>query len=309
MSSETRLGFFAAFFAYAIWGFLPIYFKVLGHIDPTTMLAHRIVWALPTGLLLLIVARQLPAIKAAFNRKIIGWLLLSSMLIAANWLIYIWAVGQDRVLEASFGYYINPLVNVAIGAIFFAERLNRAQWTAVALAWIGVVIMGIALGGVPIVALFLCFSFAAYSLIRKTVQIDGRAGFVVETAMLFPVALIWMHWLSGQGSPLWGTGSVLDIGLLIFAGPVTAIPLILFAVAAKRLQLTTIGIMQYMAPSLQFLLAVLVFREAFALTHALAFVFIWLALIIFSVDGWQKANAGKSRGAFSRLRRRDCDML
>lgn len=298
MSSELRLGFGAALGAYVIWGFLPLYFKVMGHIQPELMLAHRIVWSLPTGLVLLALAGQLRALKAALNRKTAAWLALSSVLIAVNWLVYIWAVGQDRVLEASFGYYINPLVNVAIGAMFFAERLNKAQWNAVALAFIGVGLMGAALGAVPVVALVLCFSFAGYSLIRKLIQVDGRAGFVVEAAILFPIAAGGLWMLSGQGVAIWGKGTPGDIGLLMLSGPLTAVPLILFALAAKRLKLATIGMMQYIGPTLQFLLALIVFGEVFGWLHGLAFAFIWLALIVFSGDGWRTVRGARlARGA------------
>ena len=292
MDAKLRLGFTAALGAYLIWGFLPIYFKMMGHISPELMLAHRIIWSLPTGLILLALAGQLPALKAALNIKTALWLSLSSLLIAVNWLVYIWAVGQDRVLEASFGYYINPLVNVAIGAIFFAESLNRTQWSAVVCAFFGVAIMGVALGAVPFVALVLCFSFAGYSVIRKLIQIDGRAGFVVEAAILFPIALIWLGAVSDDVA-IWGKGTPADIGLLILSGPLTAVPLILFALAAKRLTLATIGMMQYIGPTIQFLLALLLFKEVFGWTHGAAFAFIWLALIVFTADGWQNAQAGK----------------
>lgn len=292
MSSTLRLGFAAALGAYLIWGFLPIYFKVMGHISPELMLAHRIIWSLPTGIILLAMAGQLPALKAALNRKTALWLTLSSVLIALNWLVYIWAVGQDRVLEASFGYYINPLVNVAIGAVFFAEYLNRWQWSAVACAFFGVVIMGVALGAVPLVALVLCFSFAGYSIIRKIVQIDGRAGFVVEAAILFPLAAAWLA-MQGGDVAIWGKGTPADIGLLMLSGPLTAVPLILFALAAKRLTLATIGMMQYIGPTIQFLLALFAFGELFGWAHSFAFALIWTALLIFSVDGWKTARVEK----------------
>jgi len=293
MSSEKKLGFIAALAAFFIWGFLPLYFKAMGHISPDLMLAHRIAWSLPTGLILLVLAGQLPALKAALKWKTLLWLSLSSLLISINWLVYIWAVGQDRVLEASFGYYINPLVNVAIGAIFFAESLNRTQWSAVALAFIGAGIMGLALGAVPIVALVLCFTFAGYSLIRKLIQVDGRAGFVVEAALLFPLAIGWMWKLSGEGVAIMGKGTPADIALLALAGPLTAVPLILFALAAKRLTLATIGMMQYIGPTLQFLLALIVFGETFGWMHGSAFAFIWLALIVFSADGWKATMRAK----------------
>jgi len=185
-----------------------------------------------------------------------------------------------------------------LGAVFFAESLNRSQWSAVGLASIGVGMMGLALGAVPLVALVLCFSFAGYSLIRKLIQVDGRAGFVVEAAILFPLAVLWMVQFAGAGGAVWGKGTVLDVSLLALSGPLTAVPLILFALAAKRLTLATIGMMQYIGPTLQFLLALIVFKETFGWVHGAAFAFIWLALIIFSGDGLRAVRGARlARGA------------
>ena len=284
MSSNLRLGFLCCLGCYTIWGCLPLYFRVLDHISPMEMLAHRIIWSVPTGLILIVIARNWGQLRAALTRQHVLWLTLSALLIGANWLVYIWAVSQERVMEASLGYYINPLVNVLIGAVFFAERLRPAQWAAVGLAGIGVAVMTSALGYVPWVALVLCFTFAFYSIIRKQVQVDSRAGFVVEAALLAPLALMWMGWFVGQpGGRLIGNGGW-DIPLLLVSGPITAVPLILFAIAAKRLRLSTIGMMQYLGPTLQFLISVFVFNEAFGLTHAIAFAFIWTALIVFTID-------------------------
>lgn len=284
MSPAMRLGFLCCLGCYTIWGCLPLYFRALDHIAPDEMLAHRIIWSVPTGLIFMAIARNWSELKAALTRRRIIYLTGSALLIGLNWLIYIWAVGQERVMEASLGYYINPLVNVLIGAVFFAERLRIAQWVAVALATIGVTIMTMALGSLPWVALVLCFTFAFYSVIRKQVQVDSRAGFVVEAAILAPLALIWLGWFVGQPSGrLMGEGGM-DIPLLLASGPITAVPLILFAVAAKRLRFSTIGMMQYIGPTLQFLIAVALFKEPFGQTHAWAFGFIWLALIVFSTD-------------------------
>ena len=284
MSSNLRLGFLCCLGCYTIWGCLPLYFRVLDHISPMEMLAHRIIWSVPTGLILIVIARNWAQLRAALTRQHVLWLTLSALLIGANWLVYIWAVSQERVMEASLGYYINPLVNVLIGAVFFAERLRPAQWAAVGLAGIGVTVMTSALGYVPWVALVLCFTFAFYSIIRKQVQVDSRAGFVVEAALLAPLALMWMGWFVGQpGGRLIGDGGW-DIPLLLVSVPITAVPLILFAIAAKRLRLSTIGMMQYLGPTLQFLISVFVFNEAFGLTHAIAFAFIWTALIVFTID-------------------------
>lgn len=303
MSSNLRLGFLCCLGCYTIWGCLPLYFRVLDHISPMEMLAHRIIWSVPTGLILIVIARNWAQLRAALTRQHVLWLTLSALLIGANWLVYIWAVSQERVMEASLGYYINPLVNVLIGAVFFAERLRPAQWIAVGLAGIGVAVMTSALGYIPWVALVLCFTFAFYSVIRKQVQVDSRAGFVVEAALLAPLALLWMGWFVGQpGGRLIGDGGW-DIPLLLVSGPITAVPLILFAIAAKRLRLSTIGMMQYLGPTLQFLISVLVFKETFGLTHAIAFAFIWTALIVFTIDSLMgEAKARRLARAAASLR-------
>ena len=270
--------------AYVIWGCLPLYFRVLDGLAADEILVHRIIWSVPTGLFFIALASQWDQLRAAITIRRLGWLAVSAALIGANWLVYIWSVHAERVMEASLGYYINPLVNVLFGLVFFSERLRMAQWVSIALAAIGVGILTIAFGRVPWLALFLCFTFAFYTLVRKQVQVDGRAGFVVEAAILLPFAMIWGSYLIGTGTaqPM-GDGGW-HVPLLLASGPITAVPLICFAIAAKRLNLSTIGMMQYIGPTLQFLIAVLLFREPFSLTHGLAFVFIWGALVVFTVD-------------------------
>lgn len=303
MSPSLRLGFLCCLGCYTIWGCLPLYFRALDHIRPDEMLAHRIIWSVPTGLILIMIARNWQQLRAALTLQHVLWLSVSAALIGVNWLLYIWAVDQERVMEASLGYYINPLINVLIGAVFFSERLRIAQWISVALATVGVAVMTSALGYLPWVALVLCFTFAFYSVIRKQVQVDSRAGFVVEAALLAPLALIWLGWFVGQPDGRWMGEGGWDIPMLIAAGPITAVPLILFAIAAKRLRLSTIGMMQYIGPTLQFLISVFVFQEAFGLTHAIAFAFIWTALVVFTVDSLMgEAKARRLARAASSLR-------
>ena len=279
MTPAQRLGFFSALGCYTIWGLLPIYFKVLGHVEPDDLLAHRIVWSLPTGLILIAIARNWQDVRAALTLKRLAWLSLSSLLIGANWGIYIWAVGQERVMEASLGYYINPLLNVLLGFVVFNERLRPAQWLAVTIAAAGVIIMTLALGRLPWVALVLAGTFAIYSLVRKQLLVDSRAGFLIEVVILFLPAA---YWLGMRDVALFERGGW-DVPLLLAAGPITAVPLILFALAAKRLQLSTIGMMQYIGPTLQFIVA-LAFGEAFGLSHAVGFACIWTALFMFTWD-------------------------
>ena len=284
MTPALRLGFPAALLAYLIWGSLPLYIRAMQHVGALELLAHRVIWSVPTAILLIAVAANWKDVRAAFSGAHLKWLALSGLLIGINWTIYIWAVNAERAMEASLGYYINPLVNVLFGMLIFSERLRPAQWVAVAIAAVGVGILAFAFGRLPWVALALCMTFACYSVIRKKVAIDSRAGFLVEVALLAPAALIWLTWFANTPDGRWLGGGGWDIALLMAAGPITAIPLILFALAAKRLRFSTIGMMQYIGPTIQFLIAVLIFREPFGMAHAAAFAFIWAALVVFTAD-------------------------
>ncbi len=284
MSSSQRFGFLVGLTAYFIWGSLPLYIRAMRHVLPQELLAHRIIWSVPTALLLIGLAGNWRDIRTAFHWRTAKWLILSGLVIGANWGVYIWAVNADRTIEASLGYFINPLVSVLFGMVFFTETLRPAQWASVAIAAIGVAVVTVAYGHVPWIALFLCMSFASYGVIRKKMAVDSRAGFLMEVVVLVPLALGWLIWFAQQpGGRLMGQGGW-DIPLLMAAGPITAFPLILFALAAKRLKLSTVGMMQYIGPSIQFLIAVFIFREPFGLTLAIAFGFIWLALAVFTID-------------------------
>lgn len=284
MPPTMKLGLFAALGAYTIWGLLPLYFKILGTYTPEAILLHRVSWSLPTGLLLIFIAHRWRDVRAALTGVRLPLLILSGLLIGLNWFVYIWAVGQSRVMEAALGYYINPLVNVAIGAAFLGERLRLAQWAAVGLATVGVIVETLALGRLPWVSLVLCFSFAFYSLIRKKVAVDSRAGFLIEVMALLPVLWIWAFAV-GFTADLQAQRTA-DWPLLILLGPITTAPLILFAIAAKRLRLSTIGFIQYLGPTLQFLVA-LGFGEPLNWLRVLAFLFIWAAILVFSLDGFR----------------------
>ena len=285
MTAALRLGFPAALACYLLWGSLPLYIRAMKHTGAFELLAHRVIWSVPTAIVLIALAANWRDVRAAFAGKNLKWLALSGMLIGANWATYIWAVNADHAMEASLGYYITPLVNVLFGMLIFSETLRPAQWVAVVIAAIGVAVMAFAFGRVPWVALVLCVTFACYSLIRKQVAIDSRAGFLVEVVLLAPLALGWLVWFATTQAPgRWMGEGGWDIALLMAAGPVTAFPLILFALAAKRLKLSTIGMMQYIGPTLQFLIALFVFREPFSSVHAIAFGFIWAALVIFTAD-------------------------
>ena len=284
MSPDVRFGFLAGMGAYFIWGLLPIYFKLIIHIDTADILAHRIFWSLPTGFALILIARKWSAFLALLKSRDALWLVLSSLLIGLNWLTYIWAVGQDRVMEASLGYYMNPLVNVAVAALFLSERLRRLQWVAVGLAAIAVLVETFALGHLPWVSLILCVSFSGYGLIRRRIQVDSRVGFTIEVLVLLPLALLWFSAAFGDGRNVSGNGAW-DVVLLSLSGPITATPLILFALAAKRLRFSTIGIMQYLGPSLQLIVA-LFYGEQLTPLRFVTFGLIWAAVVIFSLDAF-----------------------
>ena len=270
--------------AYLLWGFLPLYYRELDHVAVLDVLAHRGLWALAfVALIVSVLGRWHLVWAAVSNRRSLAILTLTGVLIASNWGGFIYAVANDMVLDASLGYFINPLMSVALGVVLLGERLNTAQRIAIALAALGVLNEIILLGDVPWIALFLASSFAAYGYLRKTVSVESIDGLFVEMAMLAPLMIGYLIWVGG---PLLGFGAadVVTIALLLGTGPFTAIPLLLFAAGARRVSLATVGILQFIAPSIMFLMAVLHFREPFALANALTFAGLWLGLAVFAWD-------------------------
>lgn len=291
-SSDIRDGVIAGFAAYLMWGFLPVYFKVVGSVDPLEVLTHRVIWAVPFGALILMIRRQWPEVKRALtHRAMLGWLSLSALFIAFNWFVYIWAIQDERIFETSLGYYINPLTNMLVGVLFFGERLRRFQLLAVALAAVGVLVLTISGGQVPWIALFLAISFTIYAVIRKKVIIGGMPGLFVETLLLLPIAVAWFAWLYVGGTAVFGAGDASLTFWLVIAGPITALPLLCFALAARRLPLTTIGFMQFLAPTLQFGTGVY-YGELLTTAHLICFGFIWIAVLAFSFDA---VRAGRKK--------------
>lgn len=287
LSANARTGLAAAITAYTLWGFLPLYFKLLGATPPLMILGHRIVWSVPTALVLIAAAGKLKEIWAVVTRpKVLLALFASSIMIAVNWTIYIWAVTQGRVLEGSLGYFINPLITFLFAALMFGERFNRIQLLAFAAAVVGVVNQAVVVGQFPWVSLSLALSFAVYSAIRKRVAVDSRVGFAVEAMLLAPVALAYLLFFRPDGAPLFGSTAPQMPWLLMLAGPLTATPLILFAIGARRLKLSTIGILQYLAPTIQFGIA-LASGEPFTPGHAITFGFIWLGIGLFTFSAWR----------------------
>ncbi len=276
-------GIWFALTAYGLWGVIPVYFKFVDFAGPFEIIAHRICWAVLVLAVLIALRRQMAGIRH-LNRQRLLWLMVSGSLLAINWSVFIWALLNERMLETSIGYYINPLVNVVLGGLFLSERLNRAQAVAVGLAGVGVLNELLAVGMFPWVGLTLAFSFGFYGLVRKKIMVDSLVGLGVESLLLMPLAagyLIWLY-LTGVGSMAAGNGA--EVAWLALGGPLTVIPLVAFAAAALRLPLTTLGFFQYLAPTLTLLLAIFVYGEPFRTSQAITFGCIWLALAVFSYD-------------------------
>jgi chloramphenicol-sensitive protein RarD len=288
-----RDGVLSALVAYLLWGVFPVYFKLVQTVPPTEVLTHRIIWAVPFGALILHVRGQWPEVRQAFSSpSTIFWLALAALFISANWLIYIWAVQQEEVLQASLGYYINPLMYVLVGVLFLKERLRRAQLMSVLLAAVGVSYLTIMGGQFPFVAVSLALLFTLYGVIRKQVAVGAMPGLFIETLLLFPFAMAWLSWLMLSQQAEFGDGSMTMSLLLSLAGPLTVVPLLLFAIAARRLTLTVIGFMQFIAPTLQFVVGIF-YGEELTTAHVVCFSCIWAAVAIFSIDAFyqQKGRA------------------
>jgi chloramphenicol-sensitive protein RarD len=290
-NQRTREGVLTALIAYTLWGFLPIYFKVVETVPVTEVLAHRILWAVPFGLPIVLLRRQWPEVTRALRTpRMLSLLALAAALIAVNWLVYIWAVQNALIFQASLGYYINPIMYVLVGVIFFSERLRRMQTGAVLLAAAGVAVLTISGGEFPLISLTLATSFTIYGTIRSRVVIGGMPGLFIETLVLLPAAAAYLFWLAGRDAIVFASGDWAMSGMLMLAGPFTVIPLLCFALAARRLRLSTIGVMQFIAPTLQFLVG-LAYGEVLTGPHVVCFVLIWTAVTLFSFDAWRQSRA------------------
>ncbi|CAN7439425.1 EamA family transporter RarD [Mesorhizobium sp. LjNodule214] len=281
--AKARRGFMLALGAYLLWGTLPFYMKAVAHLPLIEVIAHRIVWSVPIAAAVLVWAGRTADFKAAIRSpRSIAMAALTATLISVNWGIYVWAIAVDRTVETALGYYINPLVVVVVGAVLLGERLDRLQIAAVVLAAVAVTVLTIEGGKLPWVSLALAFSFAAYGFFRKTLPIGPSQGFLLEVLLLSVPALCYIAYLIATGQDHFVSSTANDTALLVGCGPVTAVPLLLFAFGARLLRLSTIGIMQYIAPTMVFLIAVLVFGEPFGGTQAMAFALIWTALAMYS---------------------------
>ncbi|MFH7044628.1 EamA family transporter RarD [Paucibacter sp. JuS9] len=285
MTNESSKGVLYAAAAYAAWGLFPLFFKQLGHVGAQEVVAHRTVWSLLFVMALLLVKKHFSWMRAVLGQpKVLAAFALSAVLLATNWLIYVWAVQNDHVLDASLGYFINPLVNVALGFAVLHERPRKLQWLAVGLAATGVVWLTVQAGRLPWVALSLAFSFGFYGLLRKIAPLGALEGLTVETLVLAPIAIGALAWWSLQGHSAFVSGDSFTLFMLLLSGPLTAITLLLFASGARRIPMTTLGLLQYIAPTTQFVLGVWLYHEPFQPSRLVGFALIWAALAVYSLE-------------------------
>jgi chloramphenicol-sensitive protein RarD len=279
-------GNFYAIGAYTLWGIFPIYWKLIQSVPALEIIAHRIIWTLLFTTSVLIITKKWQAYQSVIKqRKILLPYLVTAMLLGINWFTYVWAVNAGYIVETSLGYFINPLVSVLMGLIFLKEKLRLWQWIPVALAFTGVLYLTIRYGSLPWIALTLAFSFGTYGLVKKTASLESLQGLVSETGIMFLPAFIYLLYLEFSGGGAFVHQGSLTTTLLILAGVATGVPLLLFGAAARRIQLSTIGLLQYIAPTLQFLIGVLVYGEDFSQDRVIGFSLIWLALLIYSTEG------------------------
>jgi chloramphenicol-sensitive protein RarD len=281
-NEDSPKGLVLAISAYLLWGFLPIYMKALSDVPVLEVLAHRVIWSVPVAGAILIWLGRTSDLRAALRSpRMIGMAALTAALISVNWAIYVWSIQSGQALEAALGYYINPLFSVFLGAVLLKERLSRPQWAAIALAALAVLVLTYEAGRVPFVALGLTVSWGIYAYLKKRLPLGPNQGFMLEVLILSPLAIGWVIWIAARGEMVFLTDAKVTV-LLLLAGVVTAVPLMLYANGAKLLRLSTIGILQYIAPTMIFLTAVFVFGEPFGTARAIAFPMIWAALLIYT---------------------------
>ncbi|URQ76296.1 MAG: EamA family transporter RarD [Candidatus Ochrobactrum gambitense] len=295
--SDGSRGFLMAFGAYALWGALPFYLKAVAHIPAMEVVSHRVIWSVPVALLLLLALGQFKDILNAVRQpRMLAMAGLTAALITINWTIYVWAVAHDQVMGAALGYYINPLFNVVLGGLFLGERLSKVQYIAVGFAVAAVLLLTFNAGGLPWVSLALPLTFGLYGFFRKSLPMPPLQGFTLEVLILCVPALAYVAFLSSQGQEHFLAGPVSNVGLLLLAGPVTAIPLILYAGGAKLLRYTTLGLMQYMTPTMLFFFAIFIFHEPFSTAQLAAFVLIWAGLALYTWSTLSQHRRNRARG-------------
>ena len=290
-----QIGAVYAALAYTLWGLFPLFFKRLAAMGPLEVVMHRTVWSLVFVVLVLLVLRRWAWLGAVLRKpRVVGIFALSATLLASNWLVYIWAVNNDHVLDASLGYFILPLMNVALGYVFLHERPRAGQWMAFAVACAGVLWLSWQGGRVPWVALTLAITFALYGLLRKVAPLGALEGLTLETLVLAPAALVAMGWMAWHGQGALVAQDHTSLAWLMLSGPVTALPLLLFAAGARRIPLSMMGVLQYISPSILVLLGVWLYDEPFAGPRVMGFVLIWIALALYTAEGWRHARRAPS---------------
>ncbi len=280
-----KRGIWYALAAYSFWGLFPIYWKILGGIPALQLLGHRITWSFITLLAILLIVRQWKTLRNSITRRVLLTYSVAALLIAVNWLTYVWAVGRGFIIETSLGYFINPLISVLLGVLFLRERLRPLQWVPIGLAAVGVLYLTFAYGSLPWIALTLAFSFGFYGLVKKSAPLQSLPGLTLETGLLFIPAVGYLLYTQFTGSGAFLHSSPLLNIMMFGAGLITIIPLLLFASAAQRIPLTMIGVLQYINPSIQFLLGTLIFKEPFDHRRLIGFGIVWVALILFALEG------------------------
>lgn len=291
-------GLLAGAGAFTIWGLFPLYLYPLRAVPALQIIAHRIGWSCLFVLAWMVLRRESGSLASIFGRPaLLARLLLTALLISSNWLVYVWGVSHGHIVDTSLGYYINPLLNVVLGIFVLRERLNPVQWVAVALAAVAVAYITFEAGRLPWIALTLAVSFSLYGLVRKVISVDALPGLATETLLLAPVALGYLLWCGAAGTGAFTRSGAAVTALLVGSGLVTAVPLFLFAYAARRLPYSTVGVLQYIGPSLQLACGVLVFHERFDGPRAVGFILIWLALAIYATDGMLRSRAASAAAA------------
>lgn len=297
-TGDSPRGFAFALAAYLLWGVLPFFMKAVAHIPASEVVAHRIVWSVPLAGLVLILLGRTGDIKAALRSpRMLGMATLTAVLITVNWGIYVWAIGAGRAIETALGYYINPLFSIFLGAVLLKEKPDRAQMVAIALAAVAVAVLAFDAGGLPWVSIGLCLSWGFYAFFRKTLPVGPNQGFFLEVLLLSVPAVGYIIWLEATGQGHFGDTGTADVLWLLACGIVTAVPLMIYANGAKLLRLSTIGIMQYIAPTMIFVIAVFVFGEPFGTATLIAFILIWAALFVYSGSMLRTARARRIAAA------------
>jgi len=282
---ESKLGMIYAVCAFTFWGLMPIYFKQVDTVSAIEVLLHRIIWSVVVLVILLVISKQVSVVKDIFKSlKQLKYLILSSLFVSSNWLIFIWAVSQNKIVETSLGYFINPLVNVVLGYLFFSERMNKNQYIAIFIATFAVLYQIVSIGEIPLISLSLAFTFGFYGLVRKKIAIPSIPGLFVETIVLLPFALVYFYYLVDTNSSAFFANDSYITLMLSLGGIITVLPLLFFNGAATRMKLTTLGFFQYIGPSLAFMVAIFIYNEPMNMDKLITFILIWVALVIFSWD-------------------------